>query len=495
MTAGQSRVLLRIEGLTKSFGATRALDGVGLTIHAGEVLAVVGHNGSGKSTLVKIMAGFHTADSGTIDPHGEPGPPTELRFIHQDLGLVETMSTLENLGLGGGRDRAPWLPLRRAAERRVARELTARFGIDIDVDAEVRELSPAERTIVAIARALRGWHQDQNMLLVLDEPTAALHGAEVDRLMAVVRRVAERGAGVLFISHRLDEVLGVADTVLALRNGRIVGNLPRAEVDYAGLVELVAGGSLDALGRRDTGHGKPVLRVRGLAGRSIVDLDVTVHAGEIVGVAGILGSGRDEVCATIFGGRRRSAGTVELADHPLDPGDLREAVRRGAAFVPGDRHQDGAVMTMTATENLMTVRVPGAESRWSRLRKGHEAREAATWFSTCGVVPAVPTMELSRFSGGNQQKVVLAKWLRTRPRLLLLEEPTQGVDVGAKSVIHQLIAETAAAGTGVLVASSEAKELAELCDRVLVLDDGVVGEELAGDELTEARILTASVRA
>ncbi|MCQ0010225.1 ATP-binding cassette domain-containing protein [Actinomadura madurae] len=184
-----------------------------------------------------------------------------------------------------------------------------------------------------------------------------------------------------------------------------------------------------------------------------------------------------------------------MADHPLDPGDLREAVRRGAAFVPGDRHQDGAVMTMTATENLMTVRVPGAESRWSRLRKGHEAREAATWFSTCGVVPAVPTMELSRFSGGNQQKVVLAKWLRTRPRLLLLEEPTQGVDVGAKSVIHQLIAETAAAGTGVLVASSEAKELAELCDRVLVLDDGVVGEELAGDELTEARILTASVRA
>ncbi|AGZ40901.1 sugar ABC transporter ATP-binding protein [Actinoplanes friuliensis] len=495
MTAGPGRALLRIEGLTKSFGATRALDDVSVTIHSGEVLAVVGHNGSGKSTLVKIMAGFHTADHGTIDPRSEVGPPTELRFIHQDLGLVETLSTRENLGLGSGRDGPPWLPLRKAAERRLARELTAQFGVDLDVDALVQQLSPAERTIVAIARALRGWDQDRNMLLVLDEPTAALHGAEVDRLMAVVRRVAERGAGVLFISHRLDEVLGVADTVLALRNGRVVGNVRGAEVDYAGLVELVAGGSVAALDRRDTGTGDPVLRVRGLAGRSIVDLDVTVDAGEIVGVAGILGSGRDEVCSLIFGGRRRSSGTVELADHPLAPGDLQESIRHGAAFVPGDRHQDGAVMTMTATENLMAVRIPGTESRWRRLRKKHEADEAAKWFATCGVVPAQPSMDLSQFSGGNQQKVVLAKWLRTRPRLLLLEEPTQGVDVGAKAVIHRLIAETAGAGTGVLVASSEAKELAELCDRVLVLADGVVTAVLAGAELTETRILQASVPA
>ncbi|WP_432824944.1 sugar ABC transporter ATP-binding protein [Dactylosporangium sp. CA-092794] len=486
---------MSIEGLTKSFGATRALDDVSLTIHPGEVLAVVGHNGSGKSTLVKLMAGFHTADHGTIDLHSGPGRPTELRFIHQDLGLVETLSTRENLGLGSGRSTAPWLPLRKAAERHLARELTAQFGVDFDVDALVRELSPAERTIVAIARALRGWDQDKNVVLILDEPTAALHGAEVDRLMAVVRRVAQRGAGVLFISHRLDEVLGVADTVLALRNGKVVGNLPRVEVDYAGLVELVAGAELQLPGRRDVTRGEPILRVRGLAGRSIVELDVTVHAGEIVGVAGILGSGRDEVCSMIFGGRRRSSGTVELTDHPLAPGDLQESIRRGAAFVPGDRHQDGAVMTMTATENLMAVRVPGTESRWRRLRKGHEADESAKWFSTCGVVPALPSMELSQFSGGNQQKVVLAKWLRTRPRLLLLEEPTQGVDVGAKAVIHRLIAETAGAGTGVLVASSEAKELAELCDRVLVLADGVVTAELEGAELTEARILQSSVPA
>ncbi|WP_306204643.1 sugar ABC transporter ATP-binding protein [Actinoplanes sp. RD1] len=495
MTTGPGRELLRVEGLTKSFGATRALDSVGLTIHAGEVLAVVGHNGSGKSTLVKILAGFHTADHGVIDLRAGSGEPTELRFIHQDLGLVETLSTRENLGLGGGRSGRAWLPLRTAAERRLARELTAQFGVDIDVDALVQELSPAERTIVAIARALRGWDSGRTMLLVLDEPTAALHGAEVDRLMAVVRRVAERGAGVLFISHRLDEVLGVADTVLALRNGQVAGHLPCAEVDYAGLVELVAGKAVGTLERRAATAGDPVLRVRGLAGRSITGLDVTVHAGEIVGLAGILGSGRDEVCSMIFGGRQRSAGSVELTGNPLAPGDLRSAIRHGAAFVPGDRHADGAVMTMTAAENLMTVRVPGTESRWRRISKGHEAGEAATWFATCGVLPARPAMELSQFSGGNQQKVVLAKWLRTRPRLLLLEEPTQGVDVGAKATIHQLIAETAGGGTAVLVASSEAKELAELCDRVLVLADGVVTAELTGAELTESRILRASVPA
>jgi ribose transport system ATP-binding protein len=489
------RELVRVKGLTKSFGATRALDAVSLTIHSGEVLAVVGHNGSGKSTLVKVMAGFHTADAGTIGLRGETGPRTELRFIHQDLGLVETMSTLENLGLGGQHRGSPWLPLRRAAERRLARELVGQFGVDFDVDAPVRELSPAERTIVAIARALRGWDEAENMLLVLDEPTAALHGAEVERLMAVVRRVAERGAGVLFISHRLDEVLGVADTVLALRNGQVVGHLPCSETDYAGLVDLVAGGAVHSLERKNTQRGAEVLRVRDLAGRSVDGIDLTVHAGEIVGVAGILGSGRDELCAMIFGGHRRTSGVVELAGQEVAPGDLRGSIRGGAAFVPGDRHQDGAVMTMTGAENLMAVRLPGVESRWRRLHKRREAREAVTWFATYGVVPAEPEMDLSQFSGGNQQKVVLAKWLRTQPRLLLLEEPTQGVDVGAKAVIHQLIATAASEGTAVVVASSEAKELAQLCDRVLVLADGATVAELQGDELTEFRILQASVPA
>ncbi|GAA1618944.1 sugar ABC transporter ATP-binding protein [Kribbella sancticallisti] len=495
MTSEQRRPLVRVDQLTKYFGNTCALDRVDLTVHAGEVLAVVGHNGSGKSTLVKLLAGFHTPDGGTIGLQGEAGPETELRFIHQDLGLVGSLSTVENLGLGSTSDGPPWRRLRKMAERLQADQLVAQFGVDFDVDALVQELSPAEQTIVAIARALRGWNEERDVVLVLDEPTAALHGAEVDRLMAVVRRVAERGAGVLFISHRLDEVLGVADTVVALRNGAVVGNLPCSETDYAGLVELVAGGVVEELQRRPAERGDVVLRVNALQGGVIRDFDVTVHAGEIVGVAGILGSGRDELCATIFGGRRRTRGTVRLRDNDLASGDLRQSIRRGAAFVPGDRHQHGAVMTMTATENLASVRVPGVEGRWRRVRKSHESREVAEWFAACGVVPARPEMQLSQFSGGNQQKVVLAKWLRTHPNLLLLEEPTQGVDVGAKAVIHQLIVRTANQGAAVLVASSEAKELAQLCDRVLVLADGVVVDEVAGQELTEARILHASVPA
>jgi ribose transport system ATP-binding protein len=494
MTGGEGgrRVLLRVEQLTKSFGPTRALDGVDVTVHSGEVLAVVGHNGSGKSTLVKLMAGYHSPDSGSVQLGSGPGPQTELRFIHQDLGLVGTLTTVENLTLGAPSGRSPFRRVRKRAERDEARQLIAQFGVDVDVDVLVEELSPAERTIVAIARALRGWTGDGEMVLVLDEPTASLHGAEVDRLMAVMRRVADRGAGVLFISHRLDEVLGVADTVLALRNGRVVGDLPTSETDYAGLVRLVAGEDVEELSSREVSTGAPVLTVTDLHSGSLEGVDLTVHAGEIVGVAGILGSGRDELCAAVFGGLRRRGGSVQVLDQHIAPGDLSQSIRHGAAYVPGDRHRYGAVMSMTAAENLTAVRVPGSERRWARVVRRNERRDADHWFATCGVVPARPDMVLAQFSGGNQQKVVLAKWLRTEPRLLLLDEPTQGVDIGAKALIHQLVATAAQEGAAVLVSSSEAKELAQLCDRVVVLADGRVVDELSGERLNELRILEAS---
>jgi ribose transport system ATP-binding protein len=495
MIAAERRSLIRVEGLTKSFGSTRALDDFTLDLHAGEIVAVVGHNGSGKSTLVKLLAGFHTSDAGTINLHQDADQGTEMRFIHQDLGLVGTLSTVENLSLTPSAGGAPWRRVRRVEERRQARELIRQFGLDIDVDVLVQELSPAERTIVAIARALKGWVEERDIVLVLDEPTAALHGSEVDRLMTVVRRVAERGAGVLFISHRLDEVLGVADTVVALRNGRMVGNLQRSAVDYGQLVQLVAGEIVEELERHAGEHGAQVLQIEALAGGALRHLNVTVHAGEIVGVAGILGSGRDEVCAMIFGGTRRTNGTIRIGFDEVAAADLRQSIRSGAGFVPGDRHGHGAVMTMTAAENLGSVRVPGVESRWRRVRKTDELRAASAWFATCGVLPARPEMDLSQFSGGNQQKVVLAKWLRIHPKILLLEEPTQGVDVGAKARIHELIVQTADKGAAVLVASSEAKELAQLCDRVLVLADGLVVDELTGADVTESRILHASVPA
>ncbi|GAB2480284.1 sugar ABC transporter ATP-binding protein [Nocardiopsis aegyptia] len=489
----QGRPLVRVHGLTKSFGPTTALDRVDLTVSAGEVLAVVGHNGSGKSTLVKLLAGYHTPDSGAIETRTGDGAETELRFIHQDLGLVGSLSTVENLSLGAISGLGALGRIRGADERREADELVRRFGVDFEVDRPVDELSPAERTIVAIARALRGWDEEQDVVLVLDEPTASLHGAEVDRLMAVVRAVAERGAGILFISHRLDEVLGVADTVVALRNGGVVGDVACSETDYAGLVRMVAGEEVEELGTRTSEPGDVVLRVSDLEGDAIRGISLRVRAGEIVGVAGILGSGRDELCAAIFGGRTYRSGSIEISGRPLRAGDLRASIGRGAAYVPGDRHKYGAVMSMTASENLMSVRIPQTQKPWERVRAADEAREAQHWFATCGVVPDKPHMELSHFSGGNQQKVVLAKWLRTRPGLLLLEEPTQGVDIGAKSLIHRLVAATADQGTAVLVASSEAKELAQLCDRVLVLSEGELVDELSGTRLTETAILNASV--
>ena len=488
--------LLSVANLSKSFPGLKALDGVSASIGSGEIVALVGQNGSGKSTLVKILAGVHRADPGgsvTLAGHGT-GDVSSLHFIHQDLGLVGPLSTIENLDLGSRLGRRALRPSPVRDERVRAEALVRGFGANFDVTAPVASLSPAERTIVAIARALDGWTHDRNVL-VLDEPTAALHGDEVHTLFDAVRRVAARGAGVVFISHRLDEVLEIADRVLALRDGCLIADVRRDEVQHNDLVRLIAGkaGEAEAAGRA-TDLGAPVLRARRVSGRAVRDLDLEVRAGEIVGVSGVLGSGREELARILFGAAPGEVGELEIdgvATGQLDP---PRAVAAGVAYVPGDRHGCGAVMTMSARENMTLPRLRPLRQRvtgWLDHRQ--ERREVDRWIETVGVRPAEPERRMALFSGGNQQKVILAKWLRNAPRVLLLEEPTQGIDVGAKVGIIKLIAEAAAGGAGVLVCSSDAKELAMICDRVLVLSDGDQVAELTGPQLTEAAMVTAGV--
>jgi ribose transport system ATP-binding protein len=493
MSGPAGRVLLEVKGVSKRFGATRALTGVNLSVHSGEVLAVVGHNGSGKSTLVKVLAKFHHADEGEVLLRQAGSRPVTMRFIHQDLGLVGNLSTVENLSLVKDRRSRWWHRLRHRAEARYAEASVARFGASFDVERPVMGLSTAERTIVAIARALDGWSQDEDVVLVLDEPTAALHGAEAGALMSAVRRVAEQGAGVLFISHRLDEVLGLADTVAALRNGRVVASGACPDFAYDDLVELIAGTTVEEHVNSSAASDRVAFRVGGLAGGSIRRVDLTVREGEIVGIAGQMGSGRDEICSLLFRARPSSGGTMLLDGKELRSSRIGDSIRAGIAYVPGDRRRFGAVMEMTAAENLMSVLDPTTRARWSRVDAKSERREVSQWFERCDVQPRNPSLLLAKFSGGNQQKVVMAKWLRRAPRLLLLDDPTQGVDVGAKAAIHREIAEAAGAGAAVLVASSEERELASLCHRVLVLADGMVVAELQGEDLTEAKVLRAAL--
>jgi ribose transport system ATP-binding protein len=495
MQKDSSTALLEVGHLSKSFPGLKALDDVSLRVDSGQIVALVGQNGSGKSTLVKVLAGVHQPDPGSeIELAEVDGQATGLHFIHQDLGLVGQLTTIENLDLGRRLGRSALMPAPVREEARHAEELIAGFGAEVDVRAPVENLTAAERAIVAIARALDGWEHDQNVL-VLDEPTASLHGEEVDKLFTAVRRVAERGAGVIFISHRLDEVIELADRVTCLRDGRLIADVPRGGYDHDDLVELIAGEASAAAEdlARPRAKGELVMRARGVAGSTIASLDLDLHAGEILGVSGVLGSGREEVAGVIFGAGPGEVGSLEVGGREVGCLDPRRAIAAGVAYVPGDRHRQGAVMTMSARENMTLPRLRPLRRLFGRLDQREEKREVGRWVERVAVRPAEPERALQLFSGGNQQKVVLAKWLRNEPKVLLLDEPTQGVDVGAKAGIFELIASSAAAGAGVLVCSSDAKELALICDRVLVMRDGRAVAEMRRSELSEAGLVRASL--
>ena len=483
--------LLRVESVVKTFPGLTALDGVSLTVDSGEILAVIGHNGSGKSTLVKILAGVYTRDAGQVtlsSASDEGSEVTEMHFIHQDLALIPELTAVENLYLAKG----SLAPNQIVTERERTRELIGRFGEVFDVDIPVKLLSPGQRAIIAIARALDGWDHPRNVI-VLDEPTESLHKSEVDVLFHAVRQLAADGAGVIFISHRLDEVLELADRVVVLRDGKKVADEATASLDHGRLVELITGSSVAELAEAKTPSktGEPVLVVTGLHGGGIEHLDVTVRTGEIVGVAGVLGSGREALPTLLFGATSATAHTFDVGGHPYADRSPAESIRRGIAYVPADRSRFGSVRDFTARENMTLPELRSLRTRIGSIDSAREGAETSQLVADFQVRPPRPEQRFGSFSGGNQQKIMFAKWLRNTPALLLLEEPTQGVDIGAKAAIYQAIEAAAAAGAAVLVCSSDAKELLRLCQRVIVLRDGVKAEELSGENLTEHNLVLA----
>jgi ribose transport system ATP-binding protein len=485
---------LRIEHLSKTFAGQIALDDVSIDVAAGEVHALVGQNGSGKSTLIKILAGYHQPDPGDGEAwvnglplalgNGSAASDAGIRFVHQDLGLVGMLNAIDNLAITAGYQtgRGGRIHWRQEASR--TREALATLGLaDLDIKAQVHTLHPSQRTAIAIARALVGW-EDGASLLILDEPTATLPGADVRRLFDVIHRLRERGVSILYVSHHLDEVFELADRVSVLRDGVRKATVSVSELDHGGLVELMVGRRIDtALSTDSTVGTTPALTVRGLRGRTVNGLDIDVMPGEIVGLAGITGSGREHVLGLIAGQTPREDGDIMLEGKPIANYRPRKAMATGVAFVPAERALRGTIGPMNVRENL-TITDVGRFVKAMRLSRSSELAETKVWVDRLSVKTASTESPIGSLSGGNQQKVMFGKALRLSPRMLLLDEPTQGVDIGAKDQIHSLVESAAAEGVATLVASTDTDELVRLCDRVIVLVDGRAVATLRGAEIT-----------
>ena len=500
---------LELRGISKSFRAVQALLDVAVVIEPGEIHGLVGENGSGKSTLVKVLSGYHAPDrGGSLTINGEPMDlpvrPAAMRklglsVVHQDLGLIDSFSVVENLrvGLFGVRRFSRAISWRR--ERELARSALAALGAEIAPDAPVAELSIAERAEVAIARALQ-YHESGRGLMMFDESTRALPLEARRHFHSLLRDVVARGGSVLLVSHRLEEVLDHTDRVTVLRDGTVAGSgLRTDQLSEHELIRLMLGRDLQDRPRRGAqrSSGAPgacAAEIWGLRGNLVKDAALSVGAGEIVGVTGLLGSGFEELPYLIAGARRAAAGVARVAGRELDLrlSSVRELLEAGLALVPERREKEGLAFSESVLDNVTLPRVR-ARGRVGPLGRSWQHDEAARVVRDLDVRPANVRMAVGELSGGNQQKVLLGKWLSGEPKLLLLHEPTQGVDVGAREDLEDAIRRAAANGAGVIVAGMDASELACLCDRVLVMRKGRIVLELEG-EVRPERIISAVYR-
>ena len=493
--------LLQVSGIVKRFTGVVALDRVSIELAPGEVHALVGENGAGKSTLIKVITGVHRPDEGVVRLDGrsvEFGSPLDaqragIQAVHQEIGLVPSMSVARNLLLGREpRRRFGLIDFGRM--HREAAETLASYGISVDVREPLRSLGMGAQQMIALARAV----SVDARVVVMDEPTSSLEPREVDTLFDVIARLRDQGISVIYVSHRLDELYRICDGVTVLRDGRTVHQGPLAELERLRLVSLMLGRDVsevrtEGVTRFSGAHdadGAPILVAGGLTRRHMLDgVSVEIRPGEVVGLGGLLGAGRTETAKAIAGALPLDGGNVTVAGVSLRRGSAAAAIKAGVALLPEDRKSEGIIPTLSVRENIALAALPRL-SRFGVVSDARIDRIVATFMKRLRIKAAGPHQRVAELSGGNQQKVLIARWLATEPRILLLDEPTRGIDVGAKAEVQTLIDELAADGLGVLLISSDLEELVEGSDRVVVLKDGAVVGELAGGELTEEGVMT-----
>lgn len=489
-------MLLHVRGVVKAFPGVRALDGVDFTVRRGEVHALMGENGAGKSTLIKVLTGVYERDAGTMELGGQrvsPRSPREaealgISTVYQEVNLIPHLSIAENICLGRQPTRLG--KIQWGAARQRARAALARVELDIDENQQISSCPVAIQQMVAIARAL----DVSAKLLILDEPTSSLDEREVADLFKVIRKLRDAGMGIVFVTHFLDQVYALSDRITVLRNGKLVGEYKTEELPRLELISRMIGRKLEAAAteratKAAARTGVPFVRVTGLGRRgSIAPFDLDLHAGEVVGLAGLLGSGRTEMARLLFGLDVPATGKMEVGGQLRKIHAPAQAVAAGFAFTPEDRKVAGIIPHLSVRENIVLA-LQASRGAWRKLARRQQDELATKFITALGIKTPTPEQAVSTLSGGNQQKVLLARWLATEPKLLILDEPTRGIDVGAKAEIEKLMRTFRERGMAVLFISSELEEVVRDSDRVVVLRDRAKIGELTGEAITEQAIM------
>ncbi len=487
-----TETLLDVRNISKKFGGTQALDHVGMSLNAGEIVALLGENGAGKSTLIKILANVYTLETGSIEFRGRDATSTLRRlpisFIHQDLGLIDWMTVAENICLTLGYPRRGSLIDWRAARERAARALDV-LDADIDPDVRIQSLSRTEKSLVAIARALAA----KSEILVLDEPTASLPADEVARLFVALRRLRDRGVGIIYVSHRLDEVFEIADRVVVLRDGRVAGERWVDQTTPEEVILLIVGREPSQVFRRPARRmGQPRMVLQSVMVGEMGPVDCELHAGEVVGFVGLRGAGQESIGRALFGTVPTTGGRILLDGQPIAPATPRQAMANGINLVCADRVGELIAPNLTIRENLFLNPLAAGLRLLSLLGPGRENRAAVELGQRVGLRPNDPLLPIELLSGGNQQKVVVGRWLHLAAKIYVFEDPTAGVDVGAKAEIYRLFDDVLSNGAAIIIISTDFEEVAKVCHRALVFDRGRVVAELGDSDLAVENLLAAA---
>jgi ABC-type sugar transport system ATPase subunit len=493
------RPLLEMKNVSKTFPGVKALDQVQLEIRPGEVHALIGENGAGKSTLIKILAGVYQPDPGsTFIFDGKPADikkPIDaalkgISIIYQDLSLFPNLSVAENICVGREIEKGVFHLVKWKKIRSIAGSILKDLGFDIDLNATLETLSIAKQQLVAIARAVAF----DAKLIIMDEPTSSLSSGEVELLYKVIEHLKSKGIAILFVSHKMKELFKVADRFTVLRDGKYVGTYDKEELNEEKLIHLMVGRKVEAVSRIETKAGETILEVSSLSKRgNFKDVSFTLCQGEIIGITGLVGSGRTELAHALFGLHQPDSGTIQIHGKKVRISSPEMALKHGIAYVPESRQREGLVLQQSIVRNISLPILKQLRNRLKWIDKKKEKKLAEEYIQTLDIRPAIPELKTGKMSGGNQQKVVIAKWLSTKPKILIVDEPTNGIDIGAKTEIHKLLRKLASEGLAVIMISSDLPEVLAVSDRILVMRKGTISGELSIQEATQEKIMNLAL--